>query len=347
MANFSANQTLQLYIVTSNSDSAVTSASSAGTLGTFTSITDGVRGKQIMFNYKGVDSVLNSDLIQTANILEAKAFKASDQAVTMRKVVVTLDSNINSGAPVGGQDYVLGINFKGFFSSGDASQYYKDTAVHASASMTASEFYKAMVEALNRCFSREADATATSNPYLKFMIRYTDDTDTSATLEVTDSGYAAATATGIVIEEKAQESVIGLKKARRVHFDLRIATIYSGGDDVTWGTSAEMTGTTTVGNGEQIAQLEWWAAGERGDQYRGVGYPNYIPTEYLADKTAQYNVISIRYAFTDTGIGSYRTEKELLIACPLGTTGSEYTVVNAVISKINTAYGTTLISTLS
>jgi hypothetical protein len=73
--------------------------------------------------------------------------------------------------------------------------------------------------------------------------------------------------------------------------------------------------------------------GERGDQYRNVGWPHVIKTTYLVDPTKQYNVLELHYAFTDTGVNSYRTEKEITIVA------EDASVLNEIIGAINTASG--------
>lgn len=325
MSNFSVNQVLQMYVA--NNGYSTASNPSAGTITKVVKTPE----NELYFLFKGADGVLKSDFIPLDLIKSAEAIDAAKNATKMRKISLTLADN-----PVAGQDYVLGINFKNFFSSGDASQYWKDGAVHATSSMSKSDFYKAMVKSLNAAFSREDGATKDSNPYLAFSV---DDT---------------TTATKIIIEEKPQAWELGTKKARRIMFDVFPSTIYVGGDDVVWATEVsdgvyytEETPTTTVGNGQKIADLEWFAAGERGDQYRNVGWPNVIKTNYLADATKEYHLIEIHYAFTDTGVNSYRTEKDLTIAVPKGAGAANYTAVNAVIGAINTAAGSTVISTLS
>ena len=339
MANFSTNQSRHLYVI-SGYNASVTDASAVGTIGAVKAIDD-IRGKEVMFKYKGVESVLPSDFIQIQNIGYAKAVPASDMITVMKKVEVTLDPNVNEGNPYSGQDYVLSINFKNFFSSGDASQYFKDAAVHATASMTASDFYTAMVNSLNAAFSREPGATKTTNPYLKF-----------STKAKGGSGEDADDAVAIVIEELPQEWALGTKKARRIMFDVFCSTIYAEGDDVIWGTVTDATpakgsavvGTNAVGNGQQIADLEWFCMGERGDQYRYVGWPNVIPTKYLVDPTQQYHVLELHFAFTDTGVNSYRTEKEITIVAPATSAGK--TALNSFIGALNSATGLS-IATLS
>ena len=349
MANYSVNQNRQFYLATSLSEdthvSTVTEASSAKAIGV-NGITENSVKQFMYFVYKGADTVLRSDMIPVANISSIRLIKGADMATKMRKVSVKLNASINSGAPVAGQDYVLGINFKNFFSSGDASQYYKDASVHASSSVnTASLFYKAMVHALNMAFSREDGATATSNPYLRFAIGYS----TSSESEEGDGNWAGATATKIIIEEKPQAWALGTKKARRIMFDILPSTIYTGGEDVIWAAQEatgyyykEETPSTTVKNGQKIADLEWFCMGERGDQYRNVGWPNVIPTTYFADPTASYSTIEIHYAFTDSGVNSYRSEKEITIAVPDGSVGHVYDVINDIKDEIATHTGLTI-----
>lgn len=337
MANYSFNQVRHLYIA--DAYLAVTNMdkdSNAKTIGV--QVVDEGAKKQMYFLYKGAKTLLKSDLIDIKNIDSIKVIKGSNQAIKMKKVEISLtaEAKDENNKPIVGQDYVLGINFRNFFSSGDASQYYKNAAVHVTSSIdTVKKLFDAMKLALDKAFSREDGATPTSNPYLSFS--------------VTGSGASAK----LVIEEKAQEWELGTKKARRIMFDVIPGSIYTGGEDVIWGTAADITfdnvknpSPTVVKNGQQIADLEWACMGERGDQYRNVGWPNVIKTEYLADSTKQYNLIEIHYAFTDTGVNSYRTEKELTIAVPDGAVGEEYDVINTVIGAINSATGLS-ISTLS
>ena len=317
MANYSVNQVHHLYVA-KGYNATVNAESAAGTIGGVKTVDD-IRGKEVYFNYKGVESVLTSDFIQIHNIGYAKAIKAADMVTVMKKVKIALKSDVNEGNVVSGQDYVMSIDFKNFFSSGDASRYYKDAAVHGTTSMTAEQFYAKMVDSLNKAFSRENGANSTSNPYLKFT----------------------SDANGLYIEEKPQEWALGTKKARRIMFDVFCSTIYTGGEDLVWGEVSDVTptkadavvGTNAIGNGQQIADLEWFCMGERGDQYRNVGWPNVIPTKYLVDPTKQYNVLELHYAFTDTGVNSYRTEKEITIVA------EEASVINNLIGAINSATG--------
>lgn len=317
MAIFSTNQNRQFYVATSVGD--VKEASTAGTIQVKSSA-DGL-DKEFYFLVKGADTVLKSDRIPVKNLNYAKAISAADMVTPLKKVLVALDSSVNGGKPVIGQDYVLRINFRQFYGMSDEDQYFKDVAVRATKEMntTPAKFYEALVSALNLSFSREVGATKDSNPYLSF----------------------ASSASGVTITEKEQEWTLGKQSQERVYFDIVPTTIYVDGVDVVWGTKTDQTpakksavvGTTAIGNGKKIADLEWFCMGERGDQYRQIGYPNNIDTKYLVDPSKQYNVLELHYAFTDTGVSSYRSEKDITIV------SDSVTVINSLITAIKTATG--------
>lgn len=329
MAIFNTNQVRHLYVANAYY-ATISEASAVGTIGAF----DLTKDNELYFSYKGADNVLRSDLIPLST-LKAKAIKADNLQTKLKKVEITLNSDINEGAPVGGQDYVLRLVIQGIAGLGEDHQYVKDAAVHATSNMTAKQFFDAMVEALNLSFSREVGATRTSNPYFTF---------TSVAAVTTVGSEAPAK---LVIEEKKQNWKLGLEALTRVNFEVLPTTVYYGGDDLIWGTATQVDSTSAYGNGENIADLEWFCMGERGDQYRMVGYPNVIPTTYLVDPSKEYHVIEFHYAYTGEGTGSYRSEKDLTIVVPKGASGSELTLVNSIISAINTKAGAGTVNTLS
>ena len=315
MSVTSLNQVRHLYVA----NKSVEATAALANMGDFKVKVCGDIEKEVYFEVQGPDTVLKSDYIPVKNINYVKVLKAAAMATPMKKVKVVLDSTVNSGNPIAGQDYVLRINFHQFFGMGAQDQYVKDAAVHARKGMTAKQFYEEMVKALNLSFSREVRATAESNPYLKFTAN-------------TDS---------IEIEEVPQSWTLGTEAQERVLFDVMPTTVYDGVDDLIWGTVTTETSTTKVGNGKKMADLEYFLLGERGDQYRKVGFPNDIETKGMIDPSKEYDVIEIHYAFTDTGVNSYRTEKDITIAVP-SEGGETFVEINKIIAAFNTATGLTV-----
>jgi hypothetical protein len=332
MSVTSLNQNRHLYVAKTYAAN-VDETSAVGTIGKVKKTAD----NELYFVYRGADTVLKSDRIQLKNLDYVKAVDAKDMVTPLKSVEVTLDTAVNGGAPISGQDYVLRIAFRQFYGMSDEDQYFKDVAVHATAAMESNPdlFMQAMVNELNSAFSRELGATKTSNPYLTFTV------ESAQAADDTTNPPTAASPAKLVITEKPQEWTLGIQSQERVYFEVYPTTVYSGGDDVIWGVVTDVTpakadavvGTNAIGNGTKIADLEYFLMGERGDQYRMQGWPNYIPTTYLADATKQYHVLEIHHAFTDTGVNSYRSEKDITIV------SDNKAVINSLIGAINSAAG--------
>jgi len=314
--NQSVNQNRQLYVM--NSYAAVSESSATGTI-EVDSIGEGRQAK-VFLKYKGADTVLRSDYISPANIAYVKAVAASSMEPKLNVVTVTLDSNVNGGAPVAGQEYMLRISFKQFFGMSDSDTYEKLVSVTATSGETAEQLYKALETALNKNFSKEVGATPTSNPYLEF----------------------SSSASGLVITEKEQDWKRGKISAERVLFDVYAGTINTGTlvapVESAWAVITKSSSTTTICNGKAIADLEYFAMGERGDQYRGMGFPNNIDTTYLVDASKHYDVLEIHYAFYDSGVNSYRSEKDITIVCDHDNVAQ----LNSLIDAFETATGLTI-----
>lgn len=320
MAVFSTNQNHHLFVANEYKEVADAKAAKtfsdgakAGTIAVRK--TKGVE-PSIYFLYQGATTPLKSDYIPVKNISYIKAKSAKELRVPFKKQTVTLDTNVNGGAPVVGQDYILRIELTHWVGMSENDMYFKEAAVHVFSDMSAEDFYKALVKSLNLSFSREIGATADNNPYLEF----TSDAD------------------GLYITEKPQDWALGIEAQEPVMFNAVSTTIYCNGSDVQWGvTETTYTSTdsldTSIGDGHKIADMEWFSMGERGDQYRMMGYPNYIPTKYLVDPEKEYHVLDIHYAFTDDGTHSYRSEKDLSIV------SADTATMNSLITAISTATG--------
>lgn len=299
-------------------------------------------GKEIYIASKGPDTVVKSPLIPVKNVSYVKAQSAEKLRKPLKVQVVELDSKVNEGNPIAGQDYVLRIVLRQFYGMGEEDVYFKEGLVHATKGMTAEEFYNEMVKSLNRSFSREVGANLKSNPYLEFDVLSETNSKVVYNPEATGKDNRTLTKTaGIVIKEKIQPWTLGIEQQEQVLYDAVATTVYVKDDeaDEIWGKTYTATPNTAdgsglyIGNGHDIADLEYFCMGERGDQYRMIGWPNYVPTTYRVDPEKEYNTLDIHFAFTDDGANSYRSEKEVSVVC------ADKTVMNELIEAINTASG--------
>ena len=320
MATFSVNQVRQLYVATSLKTPHVLASDAAGSI----AVKNDTAKSHLYFEYKGADNLMRSDLIDTKNILYAKATDATAMAHNLKSVTVALDSNVNGGAPVAGQDYILRIAFKQYVGMSDEDQYFKYGMVHAYAGMSASEFYKVLAVSLAKNFSREIV------PLIKIEIK-----TASATTEVTPTTKVADlkdTYTGVVVTEVEQPWRLGVMAQTPVYFTVQSVPVTVNGDERHWATLTEST-SGSIGNGKTIADLEYFCMGERGDMYRQVGWPHNIPTTYLVDPTKTYCVFDIHYAYVGSNESVQKSEKTITIVC------ADKAELNKVITAFNTATG--------
>lgn len=333
MATFSTNQVRQLYVAKALKTPNVLASDAAGSI----AVKNDTAKNHLYFGYKGADNLMRSDLIDIKNILYAKATDADDMAHELKAVTVTLDSEVNAGAPVAGQDYILRIVFKQYVGMSDEDQYFKYGMVHAYAGMTASDFYKKLALSLAKNFSREIV------PLVKFVL--TNSKDEAVPVDATTKESSLTeTYKALVIDEVEQPWRLGVMEQTPVYFEVQPVPITVNGDERIWGKVEDTEPAGIIANGKKIADLEYFCMGERGDIYRGVGFPNNIPTTYLVDPTVKYNVIDIHYAYVGSNESVQKSEKTITLVVPkVGAKNNVSNVLaNSIITAINTATGLTI-----
>lgn len=349
--NYSVNQVRQLYVAKVLKTPHVLASDAAGSI----AVKNDTAKNHLYFEYKGADNLMRSDLIDTKNILYAKATDADDMAHELKAVTVTLDSEVNAGAPVAGQDYILRIVFKQYVGMSDEDQYFKYGMVHAYAGMDADEFYKVLALSIAKNFSREvvplikievhSKATKSkggfdSNGYMVV----TPTTKDNGKSDTTNPYYATDTLVtdidSIRITEVEQPWRLGVMAQTPVYFTVQPVAVMVNGDERIWATVTESTN-GTIANGKKIADLEYFCMGERGDIYRGIGFPNNIPTTYLVDSTVKYNVIDVHYAYVGNNESVQKSEKTITLVVPKVGANNQASnkLANDIITAINTATG--------
>ena len=340
---FSTNQVRQLYVAKALKTPHVLAGDAAGSI----AVKNDTAKNHLYFEYKGADNLMRSDLIDIKNILYAKATDADDMAHELKAVTVTLDSEVNAGTPVAGQDYILRIAFKQYVGMSDEDQYFKYGMVHAYAGMDADEFYKVLALSIAKNFSREivplikievhSKATKSkggfdSNGYMVV----TPTTKDNGKSDTTNPYYATDTLVtdidSIRITEVEQPWRLGVMAQTPVYFTVQSVPVTVNGDERHWATLTEGTN-GSIGNGKTIADLEYFCMGERGDMYRQVGWPHNIPTTYLVDPTKTYCVFDIHYAYVGSNESVQKSEKTITIVC------ADKAELNKVITAFNTATG--------
>lgn len=325
-----------------------------------------VDGKEIYFESVGANGLITrSDAIPLDNILYANAKKATELSETLKQVDVVLRDD-----PVANQDYILNIEINNYVTPSERSTLLKWGAVHATSGMTKSNFYIALAKSLANNFKRDIEKMLKIYLTTTSLSSGTDKFDKPANLtEVTgsDAQTLAGTYTGIIIRAAEQDWKLGLFEQTNVYFTVNGASIVNAGvevnpwkyitnDDYTTGIT-EITDNPGVPfdastklymtnyNAKKTADLEWFAMKARADLYGMVGYPNYVPTEYLVNpsETYGYHVITIHYAYVGANESVQKSERDITIAVP-AEGATTYTKVNDLIEAINDVAGITVFS---
>lgn len=320
MANFSINQVRHLYVAKAlKSSTNLLTTDAAGSI-----LPKGDKDKtHLYFQYMSPGGIVRSDLIDVDKIMSAKATGSDELAHKLTRVLLTLDANVNAG-PVAGQEYITRIAFRQYIGLSEEDQNFKYGFVKVTSTMEASDFYKKMAISIADNVSR--DTTPLVTVYLK--------TAESEELVVpkTKEADLSDTYTGIILEEAVQDWELGTMPQEFIPFTVQPTTIIVDGEEHIWGKVESQTATKKVENGHNIADLEYFCMGARGDHYRMMGYPHVIKTTYLADPEAKYDTLNIHYSFTDSNEGIQKSEKDITIAC---VNDGSHTVMKNLITAIN------------
>lgn len=320
----SDNQFRNLYVMKAYKDS----ESALAAVGDLTLKVDTAKSN-VYLVYKDTEDTITSDLISIKNLLYAKSTKAADMARTLNSQSVTLNAD-----PISGQDYVLNVEVRNFVALGDDSTHIKFGAVHAVKGMTKSDFYKAMALNLAKNLSREV------SPILNVLLTKNDTTDGESEVPVLVNGKmqvlaelkATESYTDIIIDEVEQPWRRGVAQVEPVNFNTTCGTVLVDGDDVIWGTVEKETG-DEIQNGKQIADMEWFYHGTRGDIYREATYPDNFDFKPLVDETKAYSTLDIHFAYVGPGVEVAKSERTITVVC---ATAAELTKL---ITALKTATG--------
>lgn len=311
MAVFNTNQARQVYVVKSGEFSAAESANSGTKMAVYSMPNlEGIyfkTGKIQAEEFTG-----GSDKIYKDKVLYANYTTAEKMQRKLAATKITLNDEVSKEL-VSGQDYILTIVFKNYFCLGENDTYVKQAMVHAYTGMTSDNFYKVLAKSLIQNFSREA-----SKPLnIGLIVAGGQYQEVKTTSEV-DSITGGVSALILTEADPTADWIRGTKQIEPLHFEVQFVPITVSGDERSWGIAEKYETSKVLKNGPIIADMEYFYLGERGDQYRNMGWPNVIPTEYKVDPSKEYDVIDIHYYDNCSNEAIQKSEKTLTIFAEAG-----------------------------
>ena len=269
-----------------------------------------MRIKQLIIKFKhfGQGGVICSDKIDVNNIISAKLIDGAKLVTPLYKHTVAV------GTAVDGQVYTVKVLVQNYAGFGVQTQRVVVASYTAGASSTTSTIAKGLRIALRKALGFQVADTSASEASSDNAGDITNYKDQMFTV----TGSSA----NIVISEVAPYWELGKFPAGNVQ------RIPAGGvywDDIVsssvatnaWATDTYATiSGGCADSGKKLADLEYFCAGARGDEYRMMGYPYNIDTKYEVNPATDYDVIDIHYKYVGSNEAVQASEKDITILVP-------------------------------
>ena len=285
MQNFNTNQTRQFYIagaIDSNLDTNLDIYLGSTATG------------EMYFQYVNADGLLTrSDTFDPCKIISLKDTPATAMARPLMMHTVAIDTTAVTLSDLVGKTLSCIITISGAF------DYDMDNSITFTASVTgnatntasAAAFHKDLAIAIAKALPRPDK----KYPFIKVFSSGSEVLPTTAASDVT--GAAA----GVVLVEGVQKYVRGKLSGEPSPFSVAFRLADGNLGDIVWGTDtvakSNVTNNTTMPANYVVADLEYFALGERGDVYRGSRWPNDYDTTYVVNPfgNTAYDILTIEY----------------------------------------------------
>ena len=260
-----------------------------------------------------VDDRDTTDVIPAKHVLGVnKVLATAASEKLFRKVLkVKLSANVNGGAPVAGQDYIISLKFRGLIGEEDTIE--KVAMAHATASDTAAT----LLQKLAKSFIDNASVEESPLYEVKTTagVALSDDVST-----ITEEGF-------VIVEAKPYWRMgTFIEALAKIDVSTR-PIILSGEEEDKWLDSykfvADKEGTysTAIMNTHRVADMEYFYKGERGvSAGLNAPYDLQIPLDLRIDANhaAGYDILTIHYAYVGANASNQKSEKDAVLVCKSG-----------------------------
>lgn len=351
MRNFSTNQTRGFYTAVRNR-TGETSMDNIGdvTLVTITPEENGA-AEAIAFKYRnGHGKLTRTDTIGVNAIRSINCKEAAGTPLQMH--TLTIDSSVfdisnkklaNNNDALG-KTFITRIDISQLFDYNPSNSLGFVAGIVGDATNlgSASAFYKAMAVAI----VNGVPAPDKDHPYIRVYGKKNDDSFTDEIKKGDAVGDISGTLKAIAIVAGPQKFVLGKLSGDPCPIALSTTVKIGEFDEYKWGSVAVaasiISGMTEIPGAQALAELEYFALGEKGDYERGYRYPNdYDHTpEYLINTSKSYKVMTIEYFLAGNAEDVQKSPRTLQIAAEISGTGSTATcILDGLYSAVLTAIG--------
>lgn len=228
---------------------------------------------------------VTSDKIE--NVEWAKFTKSTALKTKAKKMTVTF-----AGDVVIGEDYAVKVSYPEVGGAGVESWTTKTAVVHAGKGATKATVVAELIAQLTKVLG----------------------VDEVLNVAPVEGGFAITANVANVKYER------GIRPIAIPDFNVTVNQITDEGELTNWAILDENqqipveSVDTGLASGYKLADMEYFAMGERGDEYRMAAYPNHIVTDYKIKEDQNYGVYNVHYSYKGYNTQSHKSEKDLVIA---------------------------------
>lgn len=274
----------------------------------------GATGAEKGFNLVIDDDV--TDFVTKGQILDINVKKADDasEKLLRKALCIKLNADVNGGAPVAGQDYIIALRFRGDIGEEDAME--KVAMAHCYAGDDAAK----LLQKLAQSFIDNA-----SCDYTPFYL-VTDATGA----EITD--VKTITEDGFYLVEQLPYWRLGTFKESLAKIDVMTRPIVLDSDEIedwldarkfTARPEAMATNVPAILNSHKVADMEYFYKGERGvSAFMNHPYDIQIPVKLKVDPEFAdgYDILTLHYFYAGANASNQKSEKDIIVAVKHGAT---------------------------
>lgn len=279
---------------------------------------------------KGFNLVIDNDdvtdFVTKGQILDVNVKKADEasEKLLRKALCIKLNADVNGGAPVAGEDYIISLRFRGDIGEEDAVE--KTAMAHCYASDFVGEDDaakgKAAAIALYKRLAQSFIDNASCD-YTPFYI-VTDATG----VEITD--VKTITEAGFYLVEQLPYWRLGTFKESLAKIDVMARPVMIDSDEIdNWLNELKFTprpeamaaNVPAILNSHKVADMEYFYKGERGTSaFMNHPYDIQIPVKLKVDPEFAdgYDILTLHYYYAGANASNQKSEKDIIIAVKHG-----------------------------
>lgn len=225
-----------------------------------------------------------TDIIE--NVLWGKLTTADALATPTKNVTIS----VTADKVIGGENYIVRVSYPEVFGAGKEAWTTKTAVAQLKAGVATSSIVTELVNQLTESLP-------------EFINVVPSGTDLMLVSDIDTNSYKR-----------------GFRPVVMPDFEVSVNTVSEDGEDVQWAKITVSKGNSVSGK-FKLADMEYFALGERGDEYRQMGWPAVTyDADYKIDPKAdqEYDVLVVHYGYKGSNDQSHLSEKDLIIAAPVG-----------------------------